>query len=243
MYNIDASRPIAAPNGTADPSLGTLPIKTFSHALAGLSNQVPMLINDSRSNADYTSFELAASRRLANRWMFQASFSATQLDVPFVTNSMITTGSACIGCVDLTTFEPNAEIFASNQTWDYLTRLSGYYQLPYGVSAAVNYENRSNTRWARTQTFANVPEIGTINLRVEPIGTRHLPNTNLVNLRFEKAIRGLAPDHKLAVRANMYNALNANTPLSVQQNTGAAFGNVLTYVPPRIIEFGLVYSY
>jgi uncharacterized protein YjbI with pentapeptide repeats len=111
------------------------------------------------------------------------------------------------------------------------------------VSAAVNYENRSNTRWARTQTFANVPEIGTINLRVEPIGTRHLSNTNLVNLRFEKAIRGLAPDHKLAVRANMYNALNANTTLSVQQNTGAAFGNVLTYMPPRIIEFGLVYSY
>ncbi len=192
-YNVDASRPIAAPNGSPDPSLGMLPIKTFSHALAGLA--------------------------------------------------MLTTGSACIGCVDLTTFEPNAEIFASNQTWDYLTRLSGYYQLPYGVSAAVNYENRSNTRWARTQTFSNVPEIGTINLRVEPIGSRHLPNTNLMNLRFEKSIRGLAAGHKLALRANLYNALNLNTALTVQQNTGATFNNVLTYVPPRIVEFGVAYSY
>ena len=85
--------------------------------------------------------------------MMQASYSVTRLDVPYVTNSMITSGSACIGCVDLTTFDPNAELFGGNQTWDYLTRLSGYYQLPYGLSAAVNYENRSNTRWARTQTF------------------------------------------------------------------------------------------
>ena len=242
-YNIDASRPISAPNGTADPSLGALPIKTFAHSLAGLANQVPMLINDAKSDASYSSVELAASRRLANRWMMQTSFSATKLDVPYVSNSMITTGSACIGCVDLTTYEPNAEIFAANKTWEYLTRISGYYLLPYGLSAAVNYENRSGTRWARTQTFANVPEIGTINLRVEPIGSRHLPNTNLVNLRFEKALRGLAAGHKLSVRANMYNALNANTRLTVQQNTGPAFGNVLTYMPPRILEFGLVYSY
>ena len=41
----------------------------------------------------------------------------------------------------------------------------------------------------------------------------------------------------------MFNALNANTPLTVQQNTGPAFGNVLTYMPPRILEFGVVYSY
>ena len=242
-YNIDVSRPILAPNGTADPSLGTLPIRTFSPALAGLANQVPMLINDSDSNATYSSLEIAASKRLSNRWMFQASYSATRLNIPYVTNSMITTGSACIGCVDLTTFEPNAEIFASNQTWDYLTRVSGYYQLPYGISAAVNYENRSNTRFARTQTFANVPQIGTINLRVEPIGSRQLPNTNLTNLRLEKTIRGLADGHKLAIRANLYNALNTNTALTVQQNTGAAFGNVLTYVPPRIVEFGFAYTY
>src|ERR1700752_2125102 len=102
-----------------------------------------MLINDSKSNASYSSVELAASRRLANRWMMQASYSATKLNVPYVSNSMITSGSACIGCVDLTTYEPNAEIFAANQTWEYLTRLSGYYQLPWGVSASANYENRS----------------------------------------------------------------------------------------------------
>jgi hypothetical protein len=242
-YNIDVSRAIAAPNGTADPSLGTLPIRTFSRALGGLANQVPMLINDSKSDAAYTSFELAASRRLVNRWMMQASYSATKLNVPYVSNSMITSGSACIGCVDLTTYEPNAEIFAANQTWEYLTRLSGYYQLPWGVSASANYENRSGTRWARTQTFANVPEIGTLVLRVEPIGTRRMPNTNLLNVRFEKSIPGLAAGQKLALRANIYNTLNSNTPLSVQQNTGAAFGNVLTYMPPRILEFGVVYSY
>jgi hypothetical protein len=64
-----------------------------------------------------------------------------------------------------------------------------------------------------------------------------------MNLRFEKSLPGLAPGHRLALRANIYNALNSNTPLTVQQNTGPAFGNVLTYMPPRILEFGVVYSY
>ena len=88
-----------------------------------------------------------------------------------------------------------------------------------------------------------MPEIGTFVLRVEPIGSRRMPNTNLLNLRFEKSVRGLAPGHKLGLRANMYNALNSNTPLTLQQNTGPAFGNVLTFMPPRILEFGVVYSY
>ena len=67
-----------------------------------------------------------------------------------------------------------------------------------------------------------MPEIGTLVLRVEPIGSRRMPNTNLLNVRFEKSIPGLAAGHKLALRANIYNTLNSNTPLSVQQNTPLA---------------------
>src|ERR1051325_6515928 len=65
-YNIDVPRPISAPNGTADPSLGMLPIRTFPHALAGLANQVPMLINDAKSDAAYSTVALAPSPRLAH---------------------------------------------------------------------------------------------------------------------------------------------------------------------------------
>ena len=243
-YNIPITLPIPDPKGNANTSYGTITFYEYPAALAPVAFQQPMLINDSKSNAKYRSFEIAASKRLSNRWLFSASYSTTKVNVPYVSNTMQTVGSACIGCVDLTTYDPNAEIFGANNTWDRLTRLSGFYMLPWGVSAALNYENRSNTAWARQVSFAAPGQpIPSILLRVEPTGTRRLPSTNLMNLRFEKTIRGLAEGHKLALRLNVYNALNINTALTVQQRTSAAFGNTLSIVPPRLAEFGVQYSF
>jgi hypothetical protein len=45
------------------------------------------------------------------------------------------------------------------------------------------------------------------------------------------------------LRANIYNALNSNTTLTVQQRSGATYGNALSIVPPRIAEFGLAYTF
>src|SRR5207247_2199039 len=103
-----------SPNGTD--FVGT----SVLGASAAIANAVP----NSKSNAKYRSFEIAASKRLSNRWLFSASYSTTKVNVPYVSNTMQTVGSACIGCVDLTTYDPNAEIFGANNTWDRLTRLS-----------------------------------------------------------------------------------------------------------------------
>ena len=157
---------------------------------------------------------------------------------------MVNVGSACIGCVDLTTYDPNAQINTFNGTWDWLTRISGTYIFPWSISSSVNYENRSNTAWARQVSFAAPAgqPIPSILLNVEPIGTERLPSTNLMSLRFEKVIP-VKKGHKLMLRVNMYNALNTNNALSVQQRSGATFGNALTIVPPRIAELGLAYTF
>ena len=64
-----------------------------------------------------------------------------------------------------------------------------------------------------------------------------------MSLRFEKVIPGVTKGHKLAMRVNVYNALNTNTPLTVQQRSGATYGNALSIVPPRIAELGVAYTF
>src|SRR5262249_14878266 len=110
-YNIPITNPIPAPNGTlaAGNPYGTITYYDYPAGFTGTAFQQPMLINDSEANQAYRSFEIAASKRLSKRWMLLASYSATKLHIPYVTNTMQNVGSACIGCVDLTTYDPNAE--------------------------------------------------------------------------------------------------------------------------------------
>jgi hypothetical protein len=155
---------------------------------------------------------------------------------------MLNVGSACIGCVDLTTYDPNAEIFAANNTWDRMTRVSGSYTFPLDVLVSANFDNRSNTAWARVVSFTGGTQIPSISLRVEPIGSQRLPSTNLLSLRVEKSFR-LSKGQKITGRMNMYNALNTNTTLTVQQLSGKTFGNSLSIAPPRIAEFAVAYTF
>jgi hypothetical protein len=243
-YNIPITNPIPAPNGSvpAGNPYGTITYYDYPAAYAGSAFQQPTIINDPKAAQTYRSFEAALSKRLSNRWMLMASYSATKLHIPYVTNTMLNVGSACIGCVDLTTYDPNAEIFAANNTWDWMTRVSGSYTFPLDVLVSVNFDNRSNTAWARVVSFTGGTQIPSISLRVEPIGSQRLPSTNLLSLRVEKSFR-LSKGQKITGRMNMYNALNTNTTLTVQQLSGKTFGNSLSIAPPRIAEFAVAYTF
>jgi hypothetical protein len=77
---------------------------------------------------------------------------------------------------------------------------------------------------------------------VEPIGTRRLPHTNQLDLRVEKTF-DLVNRHRVAVRMNVFNALNANEVLSVVRLSGATFGLPTAITPPRIAEFSMSYTF
>lgn len=121
-------------------------------------------------------------------------------------------------------------------------RASGAYQFPGDVQLSANFEHRSGEPWGRSVSVAGGRTIPSLTVRVEPIGTRRLPNLNLLHLRAEKAFR-LRPGHRMALRMNLFNALNVNTVLTVTQLSGRNFLRPRTIVPPRIAEFGVSYSF
>ena len=100
-----------------------------------------MLINADNADHTYNTIEVSASKRMANGWQFLFSHSATRSHIPY--------GNAQPAFA----FTPNAEIFTANDTWEWLTKLSGAYEFPHGIIASANYERRSGDPLARQALF------------------------------------------------------------------------------------------
>ena len=239
VYNIPITNADPGPDGrvgTADDPGTFVTYYDFPAAYAGRAFQQPMLINDPKAEQSFKSVEIAASKRMANRGQFMASYSATKLHVPYVSN----TGGGL--AVDLTSFDPNAEINTADNNWEWLARVSGAYMFPADIQFSANFEHRSGTPLARTVSFTGGRQIPSITLRVEPIGTRRLPHLNILNLRVEKSFR-LTAARKVALRVNVFNAMNISTVLGQTVLSGPNFLQPTSITPPRIAEASVSYTF
>jgi hypothetical protein len=236
-WNIPITRIDPGPDGKLGTSDDGGPITYYAYpaALAGAANQLNMLVNDPRSET-FATIEVAATKRLSNRWQLMASYSATKLNIPVPDGSDYT---------------PNSEINTANETWEQQGRISGAYQAGAGITASVNFDHRGGLARARTALFtAAGTTVPSILLNVGPIGSLHDPDTNILDLGLDKTFK--FGRQAVTGRMSLFNALNANTPTApansgvgaaLNYQSGAAFLRPSTIVPPRIVEFTLTYRF
>src|SRR5262249_53622639 len=186
--------------GTADDTGNTITYYDYPAALKGTAFQKPMYINDAKSDASYKSFEIAGTKRLSNRWQLLAGFSATKKNMP-----VTAANGTAIGVPE---FTPNAEINTADTTWEWLTRISGSYLFPYDIQVSANFQSISGDTWGRTVSV-KAPQVGTFDLRVEPIGFRNTGTANTTGLQIEKTFR-VRPGHRASAGLNILNLFNAN---------------------------------
>jgi hypothetical protein len=250
-YNIPVTNRDPGPDGrlgTADDG-ALVTYFEYSPALRGLQFEEYLSVNDSRANMNFRTIEVAALKRLANRWQLLASYSATKKHWPigaqgsasslgFGTSSP--TFSAAGEHVGFLT--PNAEIFSVDNTWDWDAKVIGTYIFPGEVSVSGNFHHTSGDPFARQVRFTGGRTIPSIVLNVEPIGTHRRPNLNIVQMRVEKRFV-LPRAHAATVSLNVYNALNANTATGLQNRSGAEFLRPRSILPPRLAEVALSYRF
>ena len=104
------------------------------------------------------------------------------------------------------------------------------------------FEHRSGNPQARTVLFRGGAQIPSITVPVEPIGSIRLPNLDLLDLRVEKRFR-LTKGQSLAVRVNVFNAMNINTVTTRVVRSGATYLFPTAIVLPRIFDFSASYSF
>jgi hypothetical protein len=243
VYNI----PITNRDPGVDGELGTgddgglITYYEFPESLQGAQFEEFMVINDPTADATYKSLEVAAVKRLANRWQFMASYSATKKDRPIIRDLAVGTLNT-ISVIEAGDFNPNGEINMADRTWDWDAKLSGAYVFPAEVTVSANFHHFSGDAFARTVVFGGGVTIPEIELNMEPIGSRRLQNVNNLTFRIEKTFR-VTPGQRVAIRLNIYNALNANPATEVRTQAGDEFLRPRAIMPPRLAEVSASYTF
>jgi Carboxypeptidase regulatory-like domain len=243
-YNMPVTNPDPGPDGrvgTADDPGTPITYYDFPASLAGLRNEQTTLVNPPGTDHTYKSYEIAASKRLANNWQFNASYSSTLQHIPFGSPTGSPSGSGNLPGGTLP-YTPNSELNTANNTREWLGKLSGAYIFPRGILGSVNFEHRSGDPLARQVLFSGGKQIPTIVLNVEPIGTRRLPNLNTLDLRAAKTFT-VANGQKVEARVNIFNALNINKATGLNMRSGANFLLPTGIVLPRVLDISASYSF
>jgi hypothetical protein len=229
LYNIPITNPdpgFDGRTGTSDDPGTFITYYDYPASLTGRQFAGTMLVAWPGEQT-YKTIEVAATRRMSNRWQSNASFSFTRTNSPFD---------------DRQALNPNSEINTANRYWEYTGKISGGYVLPFDVIASANFERRQGLPQARQHQFTGGNAIRSIVLNVEPIGSIRLPNTNLVDFRFAKRLH-LHGSHTLEGRFDFFNVFNANFVTGRQLRSGSTYLVPSSIILPRILQMGVTYNF
>jgi hypothetical protein len=240
-YNVPITRPDPGPDGslsTPDDPGRSITFYEFPVSLRGAAFETSTVITDPNGNHTYKTIEMAAGKRMSRNWQFSASYSATKKNIPFGVST------------PPLAYNPTAEIFVADNTWEWNAKASGAYQLPYEIIGSVNFEHRSGDPGARQVLFTGGVTIPSIVLNVEPIGSIRTPNVNMLDLRLDKRFR-FGANRSLGVRVDVFNAMNIDTLRTWVVRSGSTYlqpvsqgnNNATAIIPPRLVMFGLSYNF
>jgi hypothetical protein len=237
-YNIpvlftDRGRDVAS---TADDRVITL----YSLDRAYVGQRADLLTNDPLFTADYATYNLEVVKRLTGKSQILTGFDVSHYDTWGFASAIsqdIATDTGNFGVPQ----DPNRLTYNNRQDyWHWQYKFLGSYELPWGISSSASVRLNKGEPYGRTLNTTGLNQ-GTVNLTVEPIGTFFYPTVRLVDLRFAKSVR--LGKGKLEGLFDLFNVTNSPAILSVNTQTGASFGNVLTTVNPRIVRLGARWSF
>lgn len=187
----------------------------------------------------YHGVQLIGTRRYADGWETEVSYSwsRTRGNVNNEFGSNAASG-------DLGTngnwMNPNRLLFsgsATTQDYTHELKVLGTYTLSRvgGLRFSGIYRYASAQAWARGVEFDRVlTGLCCGFLPVEPIGSRRLAATNILDLRFDKSFRigGVTA-------ADVFNVNNQGIALAVDRKSGPNFGTPLAWSAPRTLRVGI----
>lgn len=220
--------------GTADDG-GPVTYYDYSAAYAGSAFVQNKDLNTDGYENSYHNIEVAAQKRLSNRWQIVTSFLATHAD-EWPDGSAIST---LVGIPQ----DPNAAAsFPRTKYWDWGFKLSGSYELPYRIQAAAMFTSQSGAHWGRTARFTTgLSRLSEVILYMEDRSARTLPTQNILNLRLEK--RQKIGFGTAAFQFDLFNVTNTNVELTVTDRSGANFNKIGSIVPPMVAKLGVTYTF
>jgi len=229
VYNVAITRQDPGPDGvlaTADDG-GPVTLYDYDPAFRGtqfVSNENAN--RDSAHNDHHNSLEVGLTKRPTTWISGETSFLATK-------HHRWLTGIPQ---------SPNDDYFNLDETWEVSYRASGAVKGPHGLNASAVFTLFNGTPGQRTYLFRNLPQSGTLTLRLEPFGSQRGPARSNLNLRGSKAIV-FGKGRRLELSLDLFNALNANAGWATTYQSGPTFGYVTSLASPRAARLGAALSF
>jgi hypothetical protein len=248
QYTIPITNPDPGPDGrlgTADDTGQLFTYYEYPASLGSVGFSKTMITNHPAADANYKTFEVAIMKRPARGWQVGTSYSSTWIEVPIscgASGSGLGSGTPLVWYPSRCLTNPNQAFNTANNTREWQAKVSGAYNLPYGIVASANYDIRSGGPQARQVLFTGGRTIRSIPLNVEPIGTFSLPNTHELDVRAAKRL-ALGGARTVELRFDLYNALNKGTVTTQNLQSGANYLRPATILFPRILQIGATFNF
>ena len=197
----------------------------------------------------YHALQFVMSKRWADNWQLQASFtfsgtSATVGNSDFTNAGLNDTGDQTGTRLPGVFMSPNGGINAEGRAiYDKNEfKVLGVYRVPLfaGVNAGGVLWRQSGNRWERSITYFNtlVP-FNFQTIRLEPRGSRVTDPVWNLDLRIEPTVSAPNGMGHVGVVFDVFNVVNQGTVLTVDPSSGSGFGTPVTRSNPRTLRLAV----
>jgi hypothetical protein len=206
---------------------------------AGVGDTRVMTNLGKEGNADFNTMEFALNRRFSGKWMLLGSFGMTW-------SKMAHTAAGARPGTTAVIYRPFDQLWGDNgietdTLWNY--KIVGRYTMPWDIGFSGSWKVQSGFNYSRTISVT-MPVEGARTIRVEPITANRYPNVSILDFRFDKTVT-FGKFGKVTPMVDLFNILNSGVPTTVRTtNTATApFNEVTAILNPRVIRFGVRYSF
>ncbi len=195
-----------------------------------LLNLTPSLIgktlNTYMNMPDYTeearNIEVVATRRFSGRWSMTASYAVTWRNDY---NSI--------------PYNPNAAPQSDYVSMTFV-KLSGSYEPGWGVRLSPLVRYQAGTPYGRRASVSL--NYGSQTVLIEPVGTQRMDAPFIFDLRGERKFV-LPKGTTAAVVVDLFNIANSNAEVDINTQSGSTYQWPISVLPPRVLRFGLKFSW
>jgi hypothetical protein len=208
----------------------------------GQSNELIVQLTGDESRNKYDAFGVVLNKQYSNRWSFLASYNADYRNL--ANTAPRNPNEALYGPGDSDT--PVAGATTTNPyrlrvpEWSYSMRLSGSYQMPWGLMVATSFIGQSGEWYGRDVQIRDATNT-VVNVRVESQVERY----DWVKIWDNRISKKFTTFGKQSVEASVdiFNTLNVNTITTQTNRTGSTYLQPTEIIAPRVFRLGVRYRF
>jgi hypothetical protein len=190
----------------------------------------------------YNAFGLTFNKQLSSNWSFLTSFDASRRDLKEIdprnpNEALYGPGDFDTAVAGTTTGNPYRH---RAPDWSYALRLSGTYQLPWGIQYGSSFTAQSGEYFGRDVQVRNANN-ETINIRVETQAGRY-PWVKIWDNRISKRLKTWG-SQSVEGMLDLFNSLNVNTVTAQTNRNGSTYLQPTEIIAPRVFRLGVRYRF